>query len=110
MPYNENQIKQDLVRLYATQAYKDVTRDIEPCEDDPDRYDITINVEEQRTATISVGGGVDSVTGLFGSMGIADNNFLGRGERVSLNGIAGTGVILNDSSIKKRMNMICYMK
>jgi len=102
--YNENILKGDLVRLYATQAFKDVTREIEPTED-PDVYDITINVEEQRTATISVGGGVDSVTGLFGYMGIADNNFLGRGERISLNGIAGTGVILNDSSIKKRMNI-----
>lgn len=102
--YNENLLKEDLVRLYATQAFKDVTREIEPTED-PDKYDITINIEEQRTATISVGGGVDSVTGLFGSVGIADNNFLGRGERISLNGIAGTGVILNDSSIKRRMNI-----
>lgn len=102
--YNDNVLKADLVRLYATQAFKDVTREIEPT-DDPDLYDITINVEEQRTATVSVGGGIDSVTGFFGSVGIADNNFLGRGERVSLNGIAGTGVILNDSSIQRRMNL-----
>ena len=102
--YNENLLKEDLVRLYATQAFKDVTREIEPTED-PDKYDITINIEEQRTASISVGGGIDSVTGVFGSVGIADNNFLGRNERLSLNGIAGTGVILNDSSIKRRMNL-----
>lgn len=104
MVYNENLLKQDLVRLYATQAFKDVTREIEPTEN-PDIYNITINVEEQRTASISVGGGIDSVTGVFGSVGIADNNFLGRAERISLNGIAGTGVILNDSSIKRRMNL-----
>ncbi len=102
--YNENVLKGDLVRLYATQAFKDVTREIEPT-DDPDKYDITINVEEQRTATVSVGGGIDSVTGLFASVGVADNNFLGRAERISLNGIAGTGVILNDASIKRRMNI-----
>ena len=102
--YNENVLKGDLVRLYATQAFKDVTREIEPT-DVPDVYDITINVEEQRTATISVGGGIDSVTGFFGSVGIADNNFLGRAERISLNGIAGTGVILNDSSTIRRMNL-----
>ena len=102
--YNENILKEDIVRLYATQAFKDVTREIEPTED-PDKYDVTIEIEEQRTATISVGGGIDSVTGVFGSVGIADNNFLGRGERISLNGIAGTGVILNDSSIKRRMNI-----
>lgn len=102
--YNENLLKEDLVRLYATQAFKDVTREIEPT-DDPDKYDITIKIEEQRTASISVGGGIDSVTGVFGSVGIADNNFMGRNERISLNGIAGTGVILNDSSIKRRMNL-----
>ena len=102
--YNENLLKEDLVRLYATQAFKDVTREIEPT-DDPDKYDITINIEELRTASISVGGGIDSVTGVFGSVGISDNNFLGRNERLSLNGIAGTGVILNDSSIKRRMNL-----
>ncbi len=103
--YNENQIKQDLSRLYATQSFKDVTREIEPCEDDPDKYDITISVQEQRTASISVGGGIDSVTGFFGSVGIADNNFRGRNQRLSLNGLVGSGVILNDASIKRRMNM-----
>jgi len=105
MVYNENLIKQDLVRLYATQAFKDVTREIEPSTDVEDAYDITIKIKEQRTASISVGGGLDTVTGLFGSMGISENNFRGRAERISLNGLVGTGVILNDSSIKDHMNI-----
>jgi len=102
--YNENVLKEDLVRLYATQAFKDVTRDIEPG-DEPDTYNITIKVEEQRTASVSIGGGIDTVTGLFGSAGIADNNFRGRGERIGLNALAGTGIMLNDASIMRRMNM-----
>ncbi|MBQ8459032.1 BamA/TamA family outer membrane protein [bacterium] len=105
MIYNENLIKEDLVRLYATQAFKDVTREIEPSEDIPDAYDITIKIQEQRTASISVGGGLDTVTGLFGSLGIAENNFRGRCERLSLTGLVGTGVILNDSSVKNHMNI-----
>lgn len=105
MVYNENVLKEDIVRLYATQAFKDVTREITPCEEIPDAYDITINVQEQRTANISIGGGLDTVTGVFGSVGIADNNFRGRNQRVSLNGLVGSGVILNDASIKRRMNM-----
>ncbi len=105
MIYNENLIKEDLVRLYATQAFKDVTREIEPSEDIPDAYDITIKIQEQRTASISVGGGLDTVTGLFGSMGITENNFRGRCERLSLTGLAGTGVILNNSSVKDHMNI-----
>ena len=105
MVYNENLVKEDLVRLYATQAFKDVTREIEPSEDIPDAYDITIKIQEQRTASVSVGGGLDTVTGLFGSMGITENNFRGRAERLSLTGLAGTGVILNDSSVKDHMNL-----
>ena len=105
MIYNENLIKEDLVRLYASQAFKDVTREIEPTVEDPDSYDVTIKVEEQRTASISVGGGLDTVTGLFGSLGIADNNFRGRNQRLALNGLVGTGVILNDASVKDHMNI-----
>lgn len=103
--YNENLIREDLVRLYATQAFKDVKRDIEPAEGAPDKYDVTIQVEEQRTASISIGGGLDSATGIFGSAGIADNNFRGLNQRVGLNVLAGSGVLLNDASIINHMNM-----
>ncbi|HNW25949.1 MAG TPA: BamA/TamA family outer membrane protein [Candidatus Gastranaerophilaceae bacterium] len=105
MVYNENLIREDLVRLYATQAYKDVKREIEPSADDPEKYDVTIQVEEQRTASVMIGGGLDSATGLFGSGGIADNNFRGLNQRVALNLLAGSGFILNDSSIINHMNM-----
>lgn len=103
--YNENQIREDLVRLYATQSFKDVKRDIQPSEAHPDQYDVTIQVEEQRTASLSIGGGLDSATGIFGSVGIADNNFRGLNQRVGLNILAGSGVILNDSSIVNHMNI-----
>jgi len=105
MIYNENVLKEDLVRLYASQAFKDVTREIEPTLEDPDLYDVTIRVEEQRSASISVGGGIDTVTGVFGSLGIAENNFRGRNQRIALNGLVGTGVMLNDASVKDHMNI-----
>lgn len=105
MVYNENLIREDLVRLYATQAFKDVKRDIEPSEKNPEKYDVTIQVEEQRTASFSIGGGLDSATGIFGSVGIADNNFRGLNQRVGLNMLAGSGVVLNDSAILNRMNI-----
>lgn len=103
--YNENLIKQDLMRLYGTQAFKDVKRTIEKSESDPQRYDVTIHLEEQRTGTISVGGGLDTATGLFGSAGFTENNFRGMGQRVSLNVLAGTGVIMADSSTLNRANL-----
>jgi len=105
MVYNENLLKADLVRLYATQAFKDVNRDIEPSLENPDCYDITIEVKEQRSATLSVGAGLDSATGFFGSAGISDNNFLGKGQRVGVNFLAGTGVVMSDASVLNRANL-----
>jgi len=102
--YNENLVKQDLVRLYSTQAFKDVDRTIDVSEENPDRYDITIELKEQRTASISLGGGIDSATGIFGSLGISDNNFRGLNQRVSLTGMVGSGVLMSDSSIQNRIN------
>ena len=102
--YNENIVKQDLVRLYSTQAFKDVNRTIDVSEEDPDKYDITIELKEQRTASVSVGGGLDSATGAFGSLGISDNNFRGMNQRVSLTGMIGSGILMSDSSIKSHMN------
>jgi len=102
--YNENLIKQDLMRLYGTQAFKNVTRTIERNEDDLDAYDVTINLEEQRTGMLSIGGGIDTVSGLFGTAGFSDNNFRGTGQRVGINGMIGTGVVNTDRAILNRAN------
>lgn len=103
--YNENIIKQDLMRLYGTQAFKDVRRTIEQDEEDPTKYNVTIHLEEQRTGTLSIGAGLDTATGFFGSGGFTDNNFRGNGQRVSLNLLAGTGIIMADSSMLNRANL-----
>lgn len=103
--YNENVIKQDLMRLYGTQAFKDVRRTIERDEENPDKYNVTIHLEEQRTGTISLGAGIDTATGFFGSGGFTDNNFRGNGQRVSLNLLAGTGIIMTDNSMLNRANL-----
>jgi outer membrane protein insertion porin family len=103
--YNENTLKADLMRLYSTQAFKDVNRKIEPNDENPDTYDITIVLEEQRTGTISLGGGLDTATGLFGQAGFVENNFLGNGQRVGINFMAGTGVIMSDSSTLDHANL-----
>jgi len=105
MVYNDDLVKKDLVRLYSTQAFKDVNRTIDACEDDPGKFNVTVEVQEQRTATVSVGGGLDSNTGVFGSLGISDNNFRGVNQRLSINGLAGSGIIMSDSTIKNHMNL-----
>ncbi len=103
--YNENTLKADLTRLYATQAFRDVNRKIEKSEEGENLYDITIVLEEQRTGTISLGGGLDTATGLFGQAGFVENNFMGNGQRVGINFMAGTGVIMSDSSTIDHANL-----
>lgn len=103
--YNEDTLKADLMRLYSTQAFKDVNRQIEKSEDGENLYDVTIVLEEQRTGTISLGGGLDTATGLFGQAGFVENNFLGNGQRVGINFMAGTGVIMSDSSTIDHANL-----
>ena len=93
------------MRLYGTQAFKDVKRTIERSEDNPEVYNVTIHLEEQRTGTISVGGGIDTATGLFGTAGFTDTNFRGLGQRVALNFLAGTGIVMADSSMLNRANL-----
>ncbi len=103
--YNENTLKADLMRLYSTQAFKDVNRSIEKSNEGSNLYDITIILEEQRTGTISLGGGIDTATGLFGQAGFIENNFMGNGQRVGINFMAGTGVIMSDSSTIDHANL-----
>lgn len=96
--YNDNTLRDDLMRLYSTQAFKDVNRTIEKSDEGENLYDITIVLEEQRTGTISLGGGIDTATGFFGQAGFVENNFLGNGQRVGLNFMAGTGVLMSDDT------------
>lgn len=103
--YNENTLKADLMRLYSTQAFRDVNRRIEKSDEGENLYDVTIVLEEQRTGTISLGGGLDTATGLFGQAGFVENNFLGNGQRVGINFMAGTGVIMSDSSTIDHANL-----
>lgn len=105
MVYNENILKQDLSRLFNTQAFGDVRRVIAASENDPSKYNLTIEVDEKRTGTISAGGGVDTRTGLFGSLGYTDRNFLGNGQQLSVNFTTGSGMLLQDRDTIRRNDM-----
>ena len=100
--YNEDKLKQDLTRIFGTQAFSDVRRVISPSMEDPEKYKLTIEVDEKKTGSISLGGGVDTLTGLFGQAGYIDNNFLGRGQEVSTNVLVGSGCILDDKDVLDR--------
>lgn len=97
-PYNEKVLTEDLKRLFATQAFEDVRRVITVSPDDVDKYNLVVEVDEKRTGAISIGGGLDTGTGVFGSVGYNDPNFLGRGESFNTAVSIGSGVIGRDNS------------
>ena len=101
--YNENTMRSDILRLMGTQAFKDVQRELTQ-DEQTGLYDVHISLEEQRTGRISLGVGIDSASGFFGSVGFGDNNFRGLGQKLNLNIMAGTGVLMNDSSIVEKAN------
>lgn len=102
--YNENTMRSDILRLMGTQAFKDVQRELQK-DDQTGLYNVYIALEEQRTGKISLGVGIDSSSGFFGSVGFGENNFRGLGQKLNLNLMAGTGILMNDSSVVSRANL-----
>lgn len=102
--YNENTMRSDILRLMGTQAFKDVQRELKK-DEQTGLYDVYVALEEQRTGKISLGVGIDSVSGFFGSVGFGENNFRGLGQKLNLNLLAGTGILMNDSSVVSKANL-----
>lgn len=102
--YNEEYLKRDITKLYSTNIFEKVDRNIYPSPEVDGAYDIKITVKESPPNSLTIGGGIDNALGGFGSVTYSENNFLGRGQKLSLSGILGSGVLLSDASIKNRMN------
>ena len=102
--YNEELLKKDLSKIYATQIFDEVNRKIEPSPDKDGEYIVKIVIKEASTNSVTIGGGIDNALGVFGQIGIHERNFLGRAQQVSLTGMLGSGLLLSDQSIKNRMN------
>jgi outer membrane protein insertion porin family len=98
--YNETALNDDLKRLFATQAFDDVRRVITASPDDPTHYNLVIEVDEKRSGAFNVGGGIDTVTGFFGSGGYSDPNFLGRGESFNATMGIGSGVLGRNANVQ----------
>ena len=102
--YNEELLKKDLAKVFSTQVFEDVTREIKPNKQEEGTYNVTVVVKEKVTNSVALGGGIDTGLGAFGSISLREDNFLGNAQRVSLNGILGSGILLSDTSIKNHMN------
>lgn len=90
--YNEKLVTADLRKLYGQGYFSDIRRSITPSPTDPDKYTLKVDVDEKRSGSVGLGGGLDSMYGPFGSMSFSDANFQGKGQVLSFNGQMGLGV------------------
>lgn len=93
--YNEQQLTQDLRKLYGNGYFQDIRRSLAPSTEDPNKFVLKVEVDEKRTGSVGLGGGVDSVAGPFGSLSFSDSNFKGKGQIVSFNSQLGSGMLGN---------------
>ena len=80
---DEKKLQKDLTRVYNLGLFDEVGP-FEPSSTDVGKVDITIPVTEKRSGQVSVGVGYSSTQKLVGQAQLAENNFRGLGERVSL--------------------------
>ena len=80
---DEKKLQRDLTRVYNLQLFDEVGP-FDPSSTDVGKVDITIPITEKRSGQVSVGVGYSSTQKLVGQASLAENNFRGLGERVSL--------------------------
>lgn len=100
--YNEKVLSEDLKRIFSSQSFSDIRRVITVSPDNPDKYSLSVELDEKKTGAVSVGGGLDTMTGFFGSVGFNDPNFLGRGQSFNSTLAVGTGVLMRGDAIANR--------
>lgn len=94
---NEQRLQKDLTRVYNLGLFDQVgPLDEQPT--DVGKVIIAIPVVEKRSGQVSVGVGYSSTSKLVGRAELAENNFRGMGERVSVN--AEVGGISSTSSLR----------
>lgn len=81
-PFNPREIRQAAERIRALDYFE--TADVDAREGSrPDQVVVDVDVEEKSTGTLSFGASFSTNSGLGVSLGFAERNFLGRGQRLS---------------------------
>ena len=81
-PVNVHQVDQSLRRVLMLGYFDEISRDFSE-EDDPDQTILTINLTERKTGSATFGVSYSTQDRLVGFVEAADENFLGRGQRVN---------------------------
>jgi outer membrane protein insertion porin family len=83
-PLNPTKLKQSEQNVKDLNYFKKVDVKTLPG-DAPDRKIIEVDVQEQSTGDLSLGGGYSTEDGLLADFGIKERNFLGQGQTVGIN-------------------------
>ncbi len=86
--FNSKALRESTQALQRLQFFEEVNVTPEPTMD-PSRMNITIDVKERSTGTFSIGAGYSSVDDLILMGQISENNFLGRGDKLSFSANLG---------------------
>lgn len=81
-PVNLQRIDQSLRKILMLGYFDEISRDFSE-EDDPDETVLTINLNERKTGSATFGVSFSTADRLVGFVEAADDNFLGKGQRVN---------------------------
>ncbi len=101
--YNEKILTANLRKLYSNGYFSDIRRSLVPSPNSPDKYTLKVEVDEKRTGSIGLGGGIDSLAGPFGSLSFSESNFQGKGQVLSFHAQTGMGMF---SSVANSVTMV----
>lgn len=80
---NREQVRRSIQRINMLGYFDDVSAEFFETED-PDTLGVRFSVLERKTGMASFGAGYSSLDGFIGYVEVADDNFLGRGQRANL--------------------------
>ncbi len=85
---NEKLLSKDLRRVFNLGFFSEVNPSFSPGSS-PDEVQLVINIKEQRTNTINLGGGYGEREGWFGFADLSINNLFGTGQALMIRGQSG---------------------
>lgn len=87
--FNRNVVQQDLQRVYGLGTFEDVNVSLNPGQD-PRKVVVVVNVDERRSGSVNLSGGISSASGLFGAIGYQEQNLGGNNQKLSAELQVGT--------------------
>ena len=101
--FDSKALRQSSEQLQRLEFFEEVNIHPEPSLD-PTKMNVLVDVKEKNTGQFSVGMGYSSVDSLMFMAEVSENNFLGRGDKVSLSGnVSGKSTLFNLSYTDPRL-------